>query len=167
MRPSSAICCSIVSSTWLSFLRGVSLVPMRARLPGSIKSRSAAPRIAQWEVAGGENARDGLEILGWDRQEGSPRCGLDHGESPPHGLAVRSRRFAGDANDLASTLQTKKRPREQWAPETKNAPSRPASHLCGRRTPNAETAQMVCIPWMLGGTSAIRQCPAQLDRARR
>jgi len=76
IRLSSAISCSIVSSTWFSLLGGVNLVYMRARLLGSIKWRSAAPRIAQPEVAGGENARDGLEILGWDRQDGSPRCGL-------------------------------------------------------------------------------------------
>jgi hypothetical protein len=70
------IYCSIVSSTWFSLLAGVNLVSMRARLLGSIKWTSAAPRTTQPEIVGGENARDGLEILGWDRQDGSPRCGL-------------------------------------------------------------------------------------------
>src|SRR5262249_8170446 len=76
IRLSLAMCCSIVSSSWFFLLGGVNLVYMRARLLGGIKWRSAAPRIAQQEIAGCENARDGLEILGWDRQDGSPRCGL-------------------------------------------------------------------------------------------
>jgi len=42
--------------------------------------------VAEPEVAGGEDAGDGSEILGWNAQDGSPRCGL----APQRKSALRS-----------------------------------------------------------------------------
>jgi hypothetical protein len=104
-------------------------VYMRARLLGSIKWTSAAPRIAQPEVACGKNARDGLEILGWDRQDGSPRCGL----GPRRESASRSSRglsgLGGRAEALLPSDVNIREDRENGKPEVLNQ----------RRDRNAET----------------------------
>ena len=49
---------------------------MNARCGRTIKWRFAPALVAEPEVAGGEDAGDGSEVLGWNAQDGSPRCGL-------------------------------------------------------------------------------------------
>lgn len=76
---------------------------MRARLRGSRKWKFAAPPFSLPEIAGGEKTGNGLEILGRDRQDGSPRCGL----GPQQESASRSSRCLSGLGGRAGVLRSK------------------------------------------------------------
>jgi len=86
LNASISFCICIAVSTRFSFLKAVKLVSMRARSRRTIKGRFAPAAFAEPEVAGGQDAGDGSEILGWKVQDGSPRCGL----APQRKSALRS-----------------------------------------------------------------------------
>jgi hypothetical protein len=80
-----------------SLLNAVNLMSMKARSGRTIKWRFAPALGVKPEKAGSENADDGLEILGWNAQDGSPCCGF----APQRKSALRSFRCRVVANARA------------------------------------------------------------------
>jgi hypothetical protein len=96
-----------------SILMAVNLVSMTARSRGISKLSFSPAPVSQPEVTGGEDAGDGLEVLGWNAQDGSPRCGF----APQRKSALRSFRCRVAAGECESHSAVNIREEfEKWKP---------------------------------------------------